>query len=192
MITPTYIIRIMRSNEPSTSGREGDPGVPALSTASLSTADAVLDRIVAEVQEILGGLRCSGTAKMVKLGISMTHLHILWLLDHHGNVPMSRLADLLDVSLSNATGLVDRMEERGLVERVRVPDDRRVVLVQVAAEGVRVRDEVEAMRHDRMRAMLGRLERPQLERVLAAMIDLRHAAADEIQSDHLITSTHRH
>jgi len=28
---------------------------------------------------------------------------------------MSRLADLLDVSLSNATGIIDRMEEKGFI-----------------------------------------------------------------------------
>ncbi len=154
--------------------------------------ETTLDQIVAELQEMISGMRCSGTGKMVKLGISMTHLHILWLLDHHGDVPMSRLADLLDVSLSNATGLVDRMEERGLVERVRVPDDRRVVLVRVAAEGVRVRDEVEAMRQDRMRAILARLNPKQLDRVLTATIDLRRAAAEEIGSGHLAANTHRH
>jgi DNA-binding MarR family transcriptional regulator len=154
--------------------------------------DEALDRILFELQEMISGLRCSGTGKMVRLGISMTHLHILWLLDHHGDVPMSRLADLLDVSLSNATGLVDRMEERGLVERVRVPDDRRVVLVRVAAEGIRVRDEVEAMRQDRLRAVLARLDPDQLERVLGATIDLRRAAAEEIGADHLIAHTHRH
>ena len=154
--------------------------------------DTTLDRIVLELQEMISGLRCSGTGKMVKLGISMTHLHILWLLDHHGDLPMSRLADLLDVSLSNATGLVDRMEERGIVERVRVPDDRRVVLVRVVAEGVRVRDEVEAMRQDRLRAVLGRLDPAQLDQVLAATIDLRRAAAEEIGTDHLVAHTHRH
>ena len=40
---------------------------------------------------------------------------------------MSRLADVAGVSLSNATGLVDRMEERGYIERTRVPEDRRIV-----------------------------------------------------------------
>ena len=43
---------------------------------------------------------------------------------------MSRLADMLDVSDSNASGVVDRLEERGYVERIRVPNDRRVVLVR--------------------------------------------------------------
>ena len=159
---------------------------------SAAPEEATLDRIVLELQEMISGLRCSGTGKMVRLGISMTHLHILWLLDHHGDLPMSRLADLLDVSLSNATGLVDRMEERGLVERVRVPDDRRVVLVRVAAEGIRVRDEVEALRQDRLRAILAHLDPGQLARVLGATLDLRRAAAAEIGADHLAAHSHRH
>ena len=103
---------------------------------------------------MIGSLRCAGTGRMVKAGISMTHLHILWVLEHHGELPMSRLADLLDVSLSNATGLVDRMAERGLVERVRVPDDRRIVIIRASEEGVRIRDEIEALKQDRMRSIL--------------------------------------
>ena len=57
----------------------------------------------------------------------MTQLHILYMLDRHGEMPMSRLAEVLDVSLSNATGLIDRIEERGFIERIRVaggPPDR--------------------------------------------------------------------
>lgn len=161
------------------------------STAPLSTAQLV-DLIIAELQDTISGVRCSGTGRMVKQGISMTHLHILWLLDHHGDLPMSRLADLIDVSLSNATGLIDRMEERGLVERLRVPDDRRVVLVRVSPEGIRIRDEVEALKADRMRAILGRLDDARLTRVLAAMTDIRQAAADEIGDGHLDVHSHQH
>jgi DNA-binding MarR family transcriptional regulator len=119
---------------------------PAASTAP----DTLVDSIVEELHQMIGSLRCAGTGRMVKAGISMTHLHILWVLEHHGELPMSRLADLLDVSLSNATGLIDRMEERGLVERLRVPDDRRVVIVRASEQGVRIRDEIEALKQDRM------------------------------------------
>jgi len=136
---------------------------------------------------MIGSLRCAGTGRMVKAGISMTHLHILWVLEHHGDLPMSRLADLLDVSLSNATGLVDRMEERGLVERFRVPDDRRVVVVRASAEGARQRDEIEALKQDRMRSILGRLTTDQLARIHGAIGDLRAAVIDEIGTDHLHT-----
>ncbi len=43
---------------------------------------------------------------------------------------MGRLAERLDVSLPNVTGIVDRMAERGFVERGRDAEDRRVVTDQ--------------------------------------------------------------
>ena len=145
----------------------------------------LIDTVVEELHAMIGSLRCAGTGRLVKAGISMTHLHILWVLEHHGDMSMSRLADLLDFSVSNATGLIDRMEERGLVERVRVPDDRRVVLVRASAEGARQRDEIEALKQDRMRSILGRLRPDQLERMVGAIADLRGAVVDEIGTDHL-------
>jgi DNA-binding MarR family transcriptional regulator len=157
---------------------------PASGT-SQSSAEPLLESILDELHGMIGSLRCAGTGRMVKAGISMTHLHILWVLDHHGALPMSRLADLLDVSFSNATGLIDRMAERGLVERVRVPDDRRVVIVRASADGVRMRDEIEALKHERMRAILGRLDTKQLTRLRASIGDLRVAVAEEIGAEHL-------
>lgn len=150
-------------------------------------APQLVDLVVDELHAMIGSLRCAGTGRMVKAGISMTHLHILWVLEHHGELPMSRLADLLDVSLSNATGLIDRMEERGLVERIRVPDDRRVVIVRASAEGERQRDEIEALKQDGMRSILERLTPDQLSRIHGAITDLRAAVIDEIGVDHLHT-----
>ena len=162
-----------------------DPGpAPAI------PVDPLIDSIVGELHRMIGSLRCAGTGRMVKAGISMTHLHILWVLDHHGDLTMSRLAEMLDVSFSNATGLIDRMEERGLVERVRVPDDRRVVIVRASEQGARIRDEIEAVKQDRIRAILGRLGPDQLTRVLAALGDLQGAIVDEIGTDHLDAHVH--
>jgi DNA-binding MarR family transcriptional regulator len=147
----------------------------------------LIDSVIDELHAMIGSLRCAGTGRMVKAGISMTHLHILWVLDHHGDLPMSRLAELLDVSLSNATGLIDRMEERGLIERSRVPDDRRVVIVRASAEGARQRDEIEALKQDGMRSILERLTPDQLTRIHGAIGDLRTAVIDQIGTDHLHT-----
>ena len=107
---------------------------------------------------MIAGFRCAGTGRLVKAGVSMTHMHVMWLLQHHGELSMSRLAELLDVSFSNATGIIDRMEERGLVERVRVPDDRRVVLVRIAPRGIDALEETEALKQDRLQAILGHLD----------------------------------
>jgi DNA-binding MarR family transcriptional regulator len=166
----------------------------SISTAEHGSRSGVelVDQIAAELHEMIGSLRCAGTGRMVKAGISMTHLHILWVLEHHGDVTMSRLADLLDVSLSNATGLVDRMAERGLIDRIRVPNDRRVVLVRPSEQGARIRDEIEAIKQDRLRSILGRLPAARLERVLGAISDLREAVVEDIGADHLADHIHRH
>src|SRR5829696_4802329 len=165
------------------------PGTGSKPAIAGPSSDPLVESIVDELHRMIGSLRCAGTGRMVKAGISMTHLHILWVLEHHGELPMSRLADLLDVSLSNATGLIDRMEERGLVERVRVPGDRRVVIVRASADGVRIRDDIEALKQDRMRSLLSRLSPKQLTRVLAAVSDIR-GAVDEIGTDQLEPHAH--
>jgi DNA-binding MarR family transcriptional regulator len=181
MIVARYIIHSMRTIASPTTKR--GPGAPA-------KTDALLDAVVGELHEMIGMMRCAGTGRMVRSGISMTHLHILWLLEHHGDLTMGRLAELVDVSLSNASGLIDRMEERGLVERIRVPDDRRVVLVRVSPEGARMRDEIEAIKQDQMRSILGKLDVAQLTRLLGAVGDLRGAVGQEIGEDHLRIHTH--
>src|SRR5215211_7841794 len=47
-----------------------------------------------------------------------------------------------DLDASNATWIVDRLEERGLAERRTIPTDRRVKLVVLTAKGDRTRNEM--------------------------------------------------
>ncbi|MDH4141635.1 MAG: MarR family transcriptional regulator [Chloroflexota bacterium] len=135
------------------------------------------DRIITDFRAAMAELRCIGSERLVRIGVSMSQLHVMSMLDRHGDMPMSRLAEMIDVSLSNATGLVDRMEERGFVERVRVPDDRRVVLVRITKAGRRILDEVEVLRAETLRAVLDRLDPDQLDGIARATADLRDALA---------------
>ena len=56
--------------------------------------------------------------------------------------PMSRLAVVLHCEPSNITGLVDRLERRGLVERRPDPQDRRVKLIAPTDAGRELSAEV--------------------------------------------------
>jgi DNA-binding MarR family transcriptional regulator len=162
-----------------------------IDTDATVVADATpAGRIAAGIHDMIAGFRCAGTGRLVKAGVSMTHMHVMWLLQHHGDLPMSHLADLLDVSLSNATGIIDRMEERGLIERLRVPDDRRVVLVRIAARGLEALDEMEAVKQDRLQAILGHLDPGQLERVATALDDIRGAVIAELGPDYMAGHDH--
>lgn len=141
------------------------------------------ETVLADFARAVGMLRCAGSQRLVRLGISMTHFHVLTLLRHHDAMPMGRLAEVLDASMSNATGIIDRMEERGLVERVRVTDDRRIVLVRPTQTGLDLVDEVELAKNEVMLAALSRLDQVRLQRLAEAAGDLETAIALELDSD---------
>ncbi|HEY0443167.1 MAG TPA: MarR family transcriptional regulator [Candidatus Limnocylindrales bacterium] len=150
-------------------------------------------RIIAQFRASLGELRCVGSERLVRHGVSMSHLHLMSMLDRHGELPMSRVAELLGVSDSNATGLIDRMEERGFVERVRHPDDRRVVLVRVTQAGSQILADVEVLKDDLIVMILSRLEPDRLTRVAEALEDVR-GAIESIAAEQpdLFGHTHPH
>ncbi|HEY3335945.1 MAG TPA: MarR family transcriptional regulator [Candidatus Limnocylindrales bacterium] len=148
-----------------------DPEIAGTRQAAARDALANLGRAV-------GSLRCAGSQRLVRLGISMTHFHVLTLLRHHDAMPMGKLAEILDASMSSATGIIDRMEERGLVERVRVPDDRRLVLVRPTQAGLDLIDEAELVKSDVMASAVARLSPVQLDRLTAATSDLQVAIAE--------------
>ncbi len=74
-----------------------------------------------------------------ELGLAPMQLHALRLIEPEVEVPMSSLAGKLFCDASNVTGIVDRLEARGLIERRPAQHDRRVKLLVLTAEGERVR-----------------------------------------------------
>jgi len=147
--------------------------VPTEVAAAATPADDPYDPIIADFRAAMNQLKCASSERLVRLGISMAQLHILYTLQRAGEMPMSRLADVLNVSLSNATGLIDRIEERGFVERTRVPEDRRIVMIRVTEAGRRMLDEVDAVSADLLRTVFGRIGRSQLAAVGRAIAELR-------------------
>jgi len=90
----------------------------------------------------------------------------LWLLSRladDAGVPIGTLAEALQCHSSNVTGMVDRLETRGLV--VRQPDatDRRVKLVALTPEGRALRGKLLEIARRPPEALVDRLDSEQLE-----------------------------
>ena len=118
-------------------------------------------------------------------GISLVHLEVLSVLEHDGSQPMTGLAEALDVSSASATGIVDRMEDRGLVVRVREDEDRRIVRVELTDDGQRVLGGLTAERREALRELLDELDDAEAAglligvRALRRARERRHASAGE-------------
>jgi MarR family transcriptional regulator, organic hydroperoxide resistance regulator len=70
---------------------------------------------------------------------------------------MSELAGLLGCDNSNVTGIIDRLEDRGVVERRGAPHDRRLKLVHLTDAGVELRERLMARLYDEVPAPIAAL-----------------------------------
>lgn len=153
------------------------------SSSELQLADEIIDQLVPLIARQRQALVEAGCFRH----ISSTHLHVLYMLASGGPLPMGRVADQLDVSLPNVTGIVERMVERGVVERTRPADDRRVVEVGITSVGREILDEIDMVKRQEMARVIARLTPEQQQRALSTFTELRHAA-DAVQSEDIHTT----
>jgi len=92
------------------------------------------------VQRLVGPQRKRFMALAAEYDLSPPQLGALKALDPARPVAMSELAGILGCDNSNVTGIVDRLEYRGLVERRPAEHDRRVKLLALTEEGQELRE----------------------------------------------------
>ncbi len=83
--------------------------------------------------------RATLPAMAAELELSPAQCHVLNLLEPGRPMPMGQLAGALSCDASNVTGLVDRLESRGLIERRPSEQDRRVKVISLTPLGARLR-----------------------------------------------------
>ena len=87
---------------------------------------AAASEVWALLLQVFGAERRRLPAVAAELGLPEAQCQVLQLLDPQAPVAMCRIAEALDCDPSNITGIVDRLQARGLVERRSDPRDRRV------------------------------------------------------------------
>ncbi|MDM7999722.1 MAG: MarR family transcriptional regulator [Dehalococcoidia bacterium] len=103
----------------------------------------------------------------LELDLTAGQLRALLLLYTNGPTRMSDISSSLGVSMATATGIIDRMVERGIVIRESDPNDRRIVRCRVSREGEKVISGLWRSWSERAKVMLRALDRPKLLAVRA-------------------------
>lgn len=91
------------------------------------------------MNELLHASRRRFLAIASEFELSPPQVRALGVLDPDQPVPMSELACALHCDNSNVTGIVDRLEARGLIARRPAEHDRRVKLLVLTEEGEEIR-----------------------------------------------------
>jgi DNA-binding MarR family transcriptional regulator len=92
-------------------------------------------QLLDELSELVVSERTAYMTHAHQRSLSLAHMFLMAKIHGHGPMAMSKVAELIGSGLPTATGLINRMEERGLVRREHDTRDRRVVLVSLTKQG---------------------------------------------------------
>ena len=112
----------------------------------LENSQRVNGDIVANIEKdlryISGIIKQKGREMLSNYTITPPQFVALQWLFEDGDMTIGELSSKMYLACSTTTDLVDRMEKNLLVERVKNPNDRRVVRIHLLDEGKRIIDEV--------------------------------------------------
>jgi DNA-binding MarR family transcriptional regulator len=103
------------------------------------------------------------------LELTIPQIKTLTLLRHQGPQRMGSIATYLGSTLSSSTSIIDRLVDKGLVERLPDPDDRRVVICQLTPRGQEATEQFWRIGRTRVVELAERLDIEELKIVVHAM-----------------------
>src|SRR5208283_3383885 len=84
----------------------------------------------------------SMTELLEKEGLTQAQFQALRVVAKYGPTPMKTISDRMSVTAANVTGIVDRLESKGLVKRTTRKEDRRATIIGLTSKGRRIQEGV--------------------------------------------------
>lgn len=143
--------------------------------------DHLAEDILLELRRIMHGMDIASRQLIGERGLTTPQILCLQRLQEQGAMTSGRLAQAVALSPATVTGILDRLELRGLVTRERRPEDKRRVLVAVTEAGAAVADTAPSRLATRLSKALTHLSEAERNKVLSVI----HYLADVADSpDH--------
>ncbi|MGB9679785.1 MAG: MarR family winged helix-turn-helix transcriptional regulator [Thermoanaerobacteraceae bacterium] len=83
------------------------------------------------LKQIMNTIKSSMKYECKEFDITGPQGMLIGILVHYGEMKISDICEMIGLSNSTVSGVIDRLEKQGLVERIRSKEDRRVVYVVV-------------------------------------------------------------
>ena len=114
--------------------------------------------------------------RLAPFGLSPSTFNVLMILRQHPEgCAMSAMSGLLLVSRANITGLIDSLEERGLVQRTPCPGDRRSKVGRLTDAGRQLLESLLPDHYTYLRSMLAEVPEEDKTQLTALLMRMRSA-----------------
>jgi len=98
-------------------------------------SESVIKDIVGSIRKLVRAVYLDSQKMSRQFGLTGPQSVVVRLLLNNGSMSSAALSRLMYVTPSNMTGIIDRLEKKGLVERVRKEGDRRIALIVLTENG---------------------------------------------------------
>jgi DNA-binding MarR family transcriptional regulator len=113
-------------------------------------------------------------------GLTPSQYNVLRILRGEGNpLPILEIASRTITVVPGITGLIDRLEQAGFVNRVRCAKDRRVIYVALADHGTKTLAELDMPLAELRQKMLGHLSGAELKELIRLLEKVREPLAED-------------
>ena len=133
------------------------------------TDESLVDEAMEQLDGLMAYRRRAFCSHQFRREVSLPQLQVLMELQEVEPVTVGELARRLSISAPSTSSIVDRMEEHGLVERVRNSEDRRVVHVAVTERGRELVSEFTGLRREHMQRMFDMMTADELRDVIRGL-----------------------
>ena len=142
-------------------------------------ADDMAARVWFRLIRLEARLGAAVSERLREIGLSVPQCDVLTTLTETEGVSQQTLAKRLYVTKGNISGLLDRLESAGLVERRSTAADRRQYEIFLTAAGRTAAERAIAIQHGFIGATFGRMPRSELEKFDRLLVEIRDLVRTE-------------
>ncbi|MFC1767752.1 MarR family winged helix-turn-helix transcriptional regulator [Candidatus Margulisiibacteriota bacterium] len=121
------------------------------------------------IEKFSASLQQAHPFDMKAMEVTLPQFMVLKFISQNDNCKMSELSTAMKVTMGNMTGMIDRLEREGYVNRSEDPEDRRIVRVKIAKRGINAVSNMINHRNKSIKHMFGRLSENEMHTLVKIM-----------------------
>jgi DNA-binding MarR family transcriptional regulator len=125
--------------------------------------------VLISLRQIIRATDLQSKRIMKACGLTIPQVMVLRAIDSLGDVTVKRISDQVSLSQATVTTILNRLEDKQFIERVRSAKDRRIVNARLTTSGTHMLNEVPPLLHDEFINRFESLERSEKESILDAL-----------------------
>ncbi|WP_040213014.1 MarR family winged helix-turn-helix transcriptional regulator [Clostridium polynesiense] len=136
----------------------------------MSAKGAEISALLKEINhELNNKLKCS----FKDFDLTLPQINALKILYSHKKLKISELSQKMNLANSTVSGIVDRLEKQGLLERVRSSEDKRIVYLILSPKTEEIKDDIHNTVNDYLASLVSKGSEEEINSVIKGLKTLK-------------------